>query len=176
MTRNAKVGFIALPVTIAVAAGITVAVVTVPRSIAVLPGLVGELLGPHFGREQVARQTVPPPTAVQTPGTATEPPDTPDAGTQEVAADPGADRQLIVEPAEPVEPAPEPIDYARLNHDVRLIADTLERFNQKLLRMIAQAKSAQVRQAKEKRASNDGSAPPAETGATTEPAEQELSQ
>ena len=40
------------------------------------------------------------------------------------------------------QPADE-VDYARLNHDVRIVADTLERFNQKLLRMIAQAKASQ---------------------------------
>ncbi len=36
------------------------------------------------------------------------------------------------------------IDYARLNTNVRVVTDTLERFNQKLLRMIAQAKAAQA--------------------------------
>ena len=35
-----------------------------------------------------------------------------------------------------------PIDYARLNTNVGVVTDTLERFNQKLLRMIAQAKAA----------------------------------
>ena len=39
----------------------------------------------------------------------------------------------------------DPVDYARLNQDVLLVADTLERFNQKLLRMIAQARAAQLR-------------------------------
>ncbi len=38
----------------------------------------------------------------------------------------------------------DPIDYVRLNKDVRVVTDTLERFNQKLLRMIAQAKAAQA--------------------------------
>ncbi len=38
----------------------------------------------------------------------------------------------------------EPIDYARLNTNVRVVTDTLERFNQKLLRMIAQARAAQA--------------------------------
>jgi hypothetical protein len=37
----------------------------------------------------------------------------------------------------------QPIDYMRLNSDVRVVTDTLDRFNQKLLRMIAQAKAAQ---------------------------------
>jgi hypothetical protein len=32
----------------------------------------------------------------------------------------------------------------RLNTDVRVVTDTLDRFNQKLLRMIAQAKAAQT--------------------------------
>jgi len=38
----------------------------------------------------------------------------------------------------------DPIDYMRLNTDVRVVTDTLDRFNQKLLRMIAQAKAAQT--------------------------------
>ena len=38
----------------------------------------------------------------------------------------------------------DPIDYERLNANVRVVTDTLDRFNQKLLRMIAQAKSAQA--------------------------------
>jgi uncharacterized membrane protein len=39
----------------------------------------------------------------------------------------------------------DPIDYSRLNTNVRVVADTLERFNQKLLRMIAQARAEQIR-------------------------------
>ena len=51
-------------------------------------------------------------------------------------------------PAEPVEAAtppapPEPVDYSRLNEDVILVATTLDHFNQKLLRLIAQARAAQ---------------------------------
>ena len=38
----------------------------------------------------------------------------------------------------------DPIDYARLNTNVHVVTETLERFNQKLLRMIAQAKAAQT--------------------------------
>ncbi len=45
-------------------------------------------------------------------------------------------------PAAPAAP-PAPVDYGRLNGDVRVVADTLERFNRKLLVMIAQARSAQ---------------------------------
>jgi hypothetical protein len=47
------------------------------------------------------------------------------------------------EVAAPMEP--DPVDYARLNQDVLLVADALEQFNQKLLRMIAQARAAQLR-------------------------------
>ncbi len=43
------------------------------------------------------------------------------------------------------EPDPDPVDYGQLNHDVRNVAATLERFNQKLLRMIAQARAEQIR-------------------------------
>jgi hypothetical protein len=50
-----------------------------------------------------------------------------------------------VTPASEPEPAP-PVDYARLNDQVRLVSDTLERFNQKLLRMIAQVRAEQQKE------------------------------
>ena len=52
---------------------------------------------------------------------------------------------------------PEPVDYLRLNGDVKVVADTLERFNQKLLLMIAQVRAAQ------RQAESHKPAPPAET-------------
>ena len=50
--------------------------------------------------------------------------------------------------ADPVDVAPppgpaEPVDYSRLSDDVILVATTLDHFNQKLLRLIAQARAAQ---------------------------------
>ena len=38
----------------------------------------------------------------------------------------------------------ESVDYSRLNMDVHVVTSTLERFNQKLLRMIAQARASQT--------------------------------
>ena len=40
----------------------------------------------------------------------------------------------------------ESVDYARLHKDVQVVTSTLERFNQKLLRMIAQARAARAGQ------------------------------
>ncbi len=50
--------------------------------------------------------------------------------------------------AEPVTVAPPPasqetVDYTKLNEDVILVATTLDHFNQKLLRLIAQARAGQ---------------------------------
>jgi hypothetical protein len=54
---------------------------------------------------------------------------------------PAPERPIAQEPALPSEP----VDYARLNQEVIVVAETLERFNQKLLRMIAQARAEQLR-------------------------------
>ncbi len=50
---------------------------------------------------------------------------------------------------------PKPVDYVKLQENVKLVTDTLDRFNQKLLRMIAQARAEQKRQ-QEAEASKEG--------------------
>ena len=54
-------------------------------------------------------------------------------------------------PAAPEAAEDDQVDYNRLNHDMKVVADTLESFNQKLLRMIAQARAAQQQEAEAKR-------------------------
>jgi hypothetical protein len=65
------------------------------------------------------------------------------------APPPGPEAAAASAPGPPPAPQPEtepdPVDYARLNQEVIVVAETLERFNQKLLRMIAQARAAQLR-------------------------------
>lgn len=67
------------------------------------------------------------------------------------------------------EPEPDPVDYARLNQDVIVVADTLERFNQKLLRMIAQARAEQLRAEAQKASTGQPQAVPGTTGAEIAP-------
>jgi hypothetical protein len=65
-----------------------------------------------------------------------------------IATPPGSSEGMDTVVVAPTRVLPEeldPVDYARLNQDVRVVADTLERFNQKLLRMIAQARAAKLR-------------------------------
>ncbi len=74
---------------------------------------------------------------------------------------------------EPLRAEPEVVDYERLNSDVRLVTETLERFNQKLLRMIAQARAAQAQTEGDKSAGGpDQSAHQAEPAAVPGPAPQ----
>jgi hypothetical protein len=72
-------------------------------------------------------------------------------------------------PPEP-EPEPDPVDYARLNQDVIVVAETLERFNQKLLRMIAQARAEQLRAEAQKASTGQPQTGPGTTGSVV-PAE-----
>ena len=50
---------------------------------------------------------------------------------------------------------PKPVDYMKLQENLKLVTNTLDRFNQKLLRMIAQARAEQKRQ-QEAEASKEG--------------------
>ena len=50
---------------------------------------------------------------------------------------------------------PKPVDYMKLQENLKLVTVTLDRFNQKLLRMIAQARAEQKRQ-QEAEASKEG--------------------
>lgn len=74
---------------------------------------------------------------IAAPAAAPEPADT----SVVIAAPPTA---VAEAPAAEMPPA-QPVDYARLNQDVIVVAETLERFNQKLLRIIAQVRAEQLR-------------------------------
>ncbi len=99
--------------------------------------------------------------------TAPEPTPAPDASAQPVAI-------VVIEEAptppvqEPLRAEPEVVDYERLNRDVRLVTDTLERFNQKLLRMIAQARAVQAQNEGDKAAA--GASGPDQSAQQAEPA------
>ncbi len=69
---------------------------------------------------------------------------------------------------EPPRAEPDVVDYERLNRDVKLVAETLERFNQKLLRMIAQARAVQAQNEGSKAASGAGG--PDQSSQPAEPA------
>ncbi len=138
MTRQEKTVLIALPLTVLITAAATVAVLVKPWGVLQVLDMIGtSVAGPS------STGTPPPAAAISehVVDTATEaieptiveiPPAFDDAETVTLPVGP----ELQTQPADEV-------DYARLNHDVRIVADTLERFNQKLLRMIAQAKASQ---------------------------------
>jgi hypothetical protein len=77
------------------------------------------------------------------------------------------DTAVVIEtaPAPPVQAEPPPpqtpqaVDYDRLNRDVQLVTETLDRFNQKLLRMIAQARAIQAQNERAKGAASNGGPP-----------------
>jgi hypothetical protein len=71
---------------------------------------------------------------------------------------PAAAPAPVQAPLEP-EPEPEAVDYERLNQDVQVVAQSLERFNQKLLRMIAQARAVQAQNERAKAAAGTGAGP-----------------
>lgn len=89
------------------------------------PALIAE--SPVPTPEATAVVDVPPPPAVGEPAEAAAPP-------------------VPAIPATMSEPRgeEESVDYARLRKDVQVVTSTLERFNQKLLRMIAQARAVQA--------------------------------
>ncbi len=62
------------------------------------------------------------------------------------------------------------VDYNRLNRDMGVVADTLESFNQKLLRMIAQARATQQQEAE---ASRRRETPEVETPPAPQPPHEE---
>ncbi len=86
----------------------------------------------------------------------------PPAGLELVQAPPP---EALPPDASPEPPPRVPVNYAQLNRDITRMAEALERFNQKLLRLIAQAKTEQAptEQASEQGPSQD-SASPAEKG------------
>ena len=126
---------VAVPLAAALTAAATVTIFETPWN--ALPGVFGGMVttstGPlvalgHIVTEPVVAQVV----VTDTPGAVLDTAtviDLPESASEEsLSAAAGND----------------PIDYMRLNTDVRVVTDTLDRFNQKLLRMIAQAKAAQT--------------------------------
>ncbi len=140
MTRNTRLILTALLLVVVLTTGTAAAVLTLPWRAAVLPHAVGAWLKGHTPPDWVfAAKTPPPPSRIEAVAVA--------------GGHADADVELVIAlsevTAEPIAEQPpenEPVDYARLNKEVRVVADTLERFNQKLLRMIAQARALQQRQ------------------------------
>ncbi len=146
MTLTAKAILLALPVVAVMATATTLAVWKTPWR--ALPGAAGAFVA--VGQGHVTPRE---PAASPDPSAVAAEPRTP---TIEAAA--VVDLPPQEAPDEPAKPATEPVpatlseprgeaarvDYARLNKDVRVVTSTLERFNQKLLRMIAQARAAQA--------------------------------
>ena len=140
MTRNTRLILTALLLLVVLTTGTAAAVLTLPWRAAVLPHAVGAWLKGHTPPEWVfAAKTPPPPSRTEAVVVA--------------GGHADADVELVIALSEvtaaPIAEQPpqnEPVDYARLNKDVRVVADTLERFNQKLLRMIAQARALQQQQ------------------------------
>ncbi len=149
MIVKARTTFVAVPLAAALAAATTVGIFETPWNAlpGVFDGVVTTVSGPLVALGRVATQ----PDATETPI----------ADTPVTVLDTATVIDPVVEPAPEPEPvavvqAPDriilqrepndPIDYSRLNADVRVVTDTLERFNQKLLRMIAQAKAANTLQ------------------------------
>lgn len=164
---NPKTIVVMLSLAVLLLAGGTVAAIKIPWTRVAPSSAVGLLMGvralqPHFGLiEPVAAEP-----AVADP-VAAEPIEAPEP--VEVVEVANADTSLTLPPgavAAPVEepvvaeapakkPPPEPVDYSRLNHDVRVVAKTLDRFNQKLLLLIAQAR-AQKQVSESQGATTDG--------------------
>lgn len=131
MIVQARTFFVAIPLAAALTATAAVTIFETPWN--ALPGVFGGMVTTGSG----------PLVALGRIG------DGPEIAPVTVAAPPAVfDTAAVVElpqPAADARPEPEPnetIDYSRLNTDVRTVTDTLERFNQKLLTMIAQAKAA----------------------------------
>ena len=138
MTRNTRMFWMVLPLAIVATTAITVAIMSVPwastlRRLSTVGVLINSRIAPWPRRD-------PQPPVLDhaliieaVPGAAEQSP-------IEIPA------ELAAQPAVPITPEPaepnEPVDYARLNQGVMHMADTLDRFNQKLLRMIAQAKAS----------------------------------
>ena len=127
--------FVAVPLAAVLTAATTVAIFETPWN--ALPGVFGGMVTTCTGPLVAFGHIVTEPDVAQVAVT-----DTPAAV---------LDTATVIELPETT-PAPtfsasvpnDPIDYARLNTNVGVVTDTLERFNQKLLRMIAQAKAAQT--------------------------------
>ena len=149
MTLTHKAILVALPVAVVVATASTLAALKIPWK--VLPGTAGALVATGQWHPAPGEPAV----VVQEPAVTAEPqvPTTEATVVVDVPQPP-----MVVEPAEAAAPPvpvtganlsqprgeDESVDYSRLNKDVQVVTSTLERFNQKLLRMIAQARASQT--------------------------------
>ncbi len=137
MTVKAPTMFVAVALSAALAVAATVAVFETPWN--ALPGVFGAMLttatGPLVAAGPIATEPdVAPVAVIDAPAAVLD-----TAAVIELPESPPVQALSASE-------ANQPIDYARLNTNVRLVTDTLDRFNGKLLRMIAQAKAAQAAQ------------------------------
>ena len=159
---SVKTSLILLPLTVAVTAAVTVGVLRIPWGSIEFPVPfrvpVIELSSPPTAAAEDARLAVlelgeletPPPAGPAHDGAGPEPlilaamTSAPD----EVAAPPPQPTSEPADGPETASAAPDDahVDYARLQDNLELVTDTLERFNQKLLRIIAQARAEQRRQ------------------------------
>ncbi len=134
MTGHVKIILVAVPAAFVLTAGATVAVLKKPWGVLKLVETVGS--------------------AAESPAAATEPAASPSAPVGPIQPEEAPVSASIIAPAPALltigrasdAAVDEQVDYARLNRDVKVVADTLESFNQKLLRMIAQARAAQQRE------------------------------
>ena len=146
MTVTARVILAVLPVVAVMATATTLAVWKTPWR--ALPGAAGAFVAAGQGHVTPREPAASP----DQPAVAAEP------RTPTLEATAVVDLPPQEAPDEPAKPATEPVpatlseprgeaapvDYARLHKDVHVVTSTLERFNQKLLRMIAQARAAQA--------------------------------
>ena len=135
MIVKARTMSVAVPLAAILTAAATVVIFETPWN--ALPGVFGGMVATGTGPLVALGHIVTEPDVAQVEVT-----DTPAAvlDTTTVIELPGSTPALNLSAGEPNDP----IDYARLNTNVGVVTDTLERFNQKLLRMIAQAKAAQT--------------------------------
>ena len=186
---SVKTSLILLPLTVAVTAAVTVGVLRIPWGSIGLPVTLGvpviDLSSPPRAAAEDAR-----PAALELGEPETPPPAGPahdGAGPEPVilvAMESAPDEVAAPSPQPPSEPAdgPEtaasapdnvPVDYARLQDNLKLVTDTLERFNQKLLRMIAQARAAQQQEEKAAARRREASVPEVEAPPASPPPDEE---
>lgn len=157
MTRSTRMFWVVLPLAIVATAAITVAITSVPwastlRRLSAVGILINSRVTPWLHRDKPITQ----PPVLDHTVIIESTPEPIEPINDELAPEPVV--PITLEPAVPVLPAPlvetapavveiveprEPVDYARLNQEVMHVADALDRFNQKLLRMIAQARASQ---------------------------------
>lgn len=142
MIVRVRTMFVAVPLAAALTAAATTVIFETPWN--ALPGIFGGMAAAGTGPLVALGRVAPEPDTVMVT-VADTPAEVLDTVTVIELPDPAADSVAggVAAAALPAREPNEPIDYMRLNADVHVVTDTLERFNQKLLRMIAQAKAGQ---------------------------------